>query len=311
MSPDNANVSNSWLEISLVVNGEMAEAVAEVLSRYVQNGVVIQNLDVSDNPYESEQLTGLLRVSGYLPIDSQSEQIRRRIEEALWHLGQIQPLPEPEFNIIPEKDWMEAWKQHYRPIHVGRRLLVLPAWIDNPDPGRIPIFIDPGMAFGTGVHPTTQLSLRLIEKHIRPGGAVFDVGCGSGILSIAAYKLGASPVCGVDVDLKAVEIARENAAANGILEGVSFHLGSLVEIEVGLFPVRQAPLVVANILTHILLDLLDRGLAGLVAENGVLLLAGILQDQQHEILAAVKNHGLAVIDRIQMDDWLAFAALKS
>jgi ribosomal protein L11 methyltransferase len=300
----------SWLEISLIVNGEMAEAVAEVLSRYVQNGVVIENLEVPDSPYESERFAGPLRVSGYLPVDSQLEDTRRRVEEALWHLGQIHPLPRPEFEAIWERDWMEAWKQHYSPIPIGGKLLILPAWIDNPDPTRIPIKIDPGMAFGTGVHPTTQLSLGLIEKYVRPDEAFFDVGCGSGILSIAAYRLGAAPVYGVDIDGRAVEIAGENAAKNGISEGVSFTLGSLPEIRAGLFPLTKAPLVVANILAHVLLELLTQGLADLATENGFLLLSGILEEQEPEMVAAFEKLGLTVRERLQMNDWVAFAVWK-
>jgi ribosomal protein L11 methyltransferase len=309
MSLDNGNVSNSWLEISLTVDGEMAEAVAEVMSRYVQNGVVIENLEIPDNLSENEQITGPLRVSGYLPIDSRMEEARRRIEEALWHLGQIHPLPAPQFKTIPQRDWMETWKKNYRPIPVGEKLMILPAWFEDPDPGRIPIKIDPGMAFGTGVHPTTRLSLRLLEECLRPGEALFDVGCGSGILSIAAHKLGAVPVYGVDVDGQAVDIAAENAIRNGISGGVSFSLGSVAELKAGLFPIRKAPLVVANILTRILLELLDQGLADLVAENGLLLLSGILEEQESEMLAALQKHTLATRERIQMDDWVAFKVL--
>jgi ribosomal protein L11 methyltransferase len=311
MSLDNHNISNSWLEISLIVDGEMAEAVAEVLSRYVQNGVVIENLEIPEDLSEKEHVTGPLRVFGYLPIDSRTVEVRRRIEEALWHLGQIHPLPAPEFKSIRERDWMEAWKKNYRPIPVGEKLMVLPAWFENPVPSRIPIKINPGMAFGTGVHPTTRLSLRFLEECIRPGEAVFDVGCGSGILSIAAHKLGASPVYGVDVDGQAVSIATENAALNGISEGISFGLGSVAELKAGLFPLAQAPLVVANILTRVLLELLDQGLADLVAHNGVLLLSGILEEQESQMLAALQKHALLVSERIHMDDWVAYKVLKS
>ncbi len=184
----------AWLEISLIVSGEMAEAVAEVLSRFIPSGIVIENIDAT------EQEAGLLRVSGYLPVDKALEETRHRIEEAFWHLGQIHPLPDPEYKPIQEANWMEAWKENYRPIRVGKKLIILPAWIENPEPDRIPIKIEPGMAFGTGVHPTTQLSLQLLETYIYPDGTVFDIGCGSGILSIAAHKLGATEVYGVDVD---------------------------------------------------------------------------------------------------------------
>jgi len=302
----------AWLEISLVVNGEMAEAVAEVLSRHVQDGIAIENIEIPEHFEENKAITGPLRVSGYLPMNDQVEENRRRIEEALWHLGQIHPLPNPEFKPIQETNWMEAWKKNYRPIPVGKKLIILPIWIDNPEPTRIPIKIDPGMAFGTGVHPTTQLSLRLLEDYVRSGTTVMDIGCGSGILSIAAHKLGAGVVYSVDVDGQAVEIARENADKNGIEEGgVVFETGSIGEIRSGLFPLQQAPVVVANILTHILIKLLDQSLADLIAQDGILLLSGILEEHEPEMQAAVEKHGLTIIKRTQLDDWVAFSIKNS
>lgn len=300
----------AWLEISIIVNGEMAEAVAEVMSRYIPEGIVIENLAFPDHPNEHEQTTGHLRVSGYLSVDNRLEETRRYIEEALWHLGQIHPLPDPEFKIIQESNWMESWKKHYRPIPVGKTLMILPAWIENPDSNRIPIKINPGMAFGTGVHPTTQLSLSLIEKHIRPGETFFDIGCGSGILSIVAHKLGAGEVFGADTDNQAVHIADENAAINGISDRVTFKTGSVNEIKAGLFKIKKAPVVVANILTHILVNLLDQGLADLVAEKGVLILSGILEEQESTMLAALESHKLTTCERLQMDDWVAFVVVK-
>jgi ribosomal protein L11 methyltransferase len=166
----------AWLEISLIVDGEMAEAVAEVMSRYIPDGIAIESTEIPNRIDKPEQTTGPLRVSGFLPMDSHLEETRHQVEEALWHLGQIQPLPSPEYKPIQETNWMEAWKENYRPIPVGKKLIILPAWIENPEPNRIPIKIDPGMAFGTGVHPTTQLSLRLIEEYIRPGEMLFDIG---------------------------------------------------------------------------------------------------------------------------------------
>jgi ribosomal protein L11 methyltransferase len=300
----------AWLEISLIVNGEMAEAVAEVMSRYIPEGIVIDNLAFPDHPNEHEQTTGPLRVSAYIPVNDRLEATRRHIEEALWHLGQIHPLPNPEFKTIQESNWMESWKKHYRPIPVGKTLMILPAWMENPDSSRIPIKINPGMAFGTGVHPTTQLSLRLIEKHIRPGEAFFDIGCGSGILSIAAHKLGAGEVFGADIDEQAVLIAGENAAINGITEGATFKTGSVNEIKAGLFSIRKTPFVVANILTHILIELLDQGLADLLADKGILLLSGVLEEQELTMLAALEAHRLTIRERIQMDDWDAFVVMK-
>jgi ribosomal protein L11 methyltransferase len=300
----------AWLEISLIVNGEMAEAVAEVMSRFIPAGIVIEKIDELNRKGEAEQAPRLLRVSGYLPVDNALDETRLHIEKALWHLGQIQPLPEPEYRHIQEANWMEAWKKNYHPIPVGENLVILPAWIENPESDRMPIKIEPGMAFGTGVHPTTQLSLQLLEDHIRPGETVFDIGCGSGILSIAARKLGATAVYGVDVDERAVEIAKENTVRNGIREGITFEIGSIQEIKDGAFPIKRARVVVANILAHILVKLFDQGITNLMTEDGVLLLSGILEENQSEILTALERHHLVVSKRIQITDWVAFSAIK-
>ena len=300
----------AWLEISLTVNGEMAEAVAEVISRYIPDGIVIESTEIVETADHSQEVIGDLRVVGYLPVDDNLEDTRQKIEEALWHLGQIQPLPPPSFKQIQETNWMEGWKKHYKPIPVGKRLMIIPPWFENPDPTRIPIKIDPGMAFGTGVHPTTQLSLILLEEHVRPGEAVLDIGCGSGILSIAAHKLGAGSVYGVDIDSGAVTIAQKNAVLNEVKKGIRFEVGSTNEIKNNIFPIQQAPVVVANILAHILIKLLDQGLGDLVSSDGLLLLSGILVEKELEMHDELEKYNLIVNQRIQMDDWVALLAKR-
>jgi ribosomal protein L11 methyltransferase len=300
-------VADSWLEVSLIVDGELAEAVAEVLARYAPGGVVVESTAIQAGPDEHGTPVGPMRVCAYLPAGADLEQTRQKVEESLHYLGMIQPLPAPEYTPIQQQNWMEAWKQHYRPIEVGARLLILPAWIYPPKTERIVLKIDPGMAFGTGTHPTTQLSLALLERYVKPGDTILDVGCGSGILSVAARKLGADLAYGVDIDPNAVEISRQTAEDNQVLEGIVFQAGSVTEVLAGIFPIRQAPLVVANILTHILLKLFEDGMAGPVAPGGVLLLSGILEEREPEILAALEKQNLTVIERIQMDDWLGLA----
>ena len=155
-----------WLEVSLIVDGELAEAVADVLRRYLPDGVVIESTAVTAGPAdENGQAVGPLRVCGYIPVDENLDDTRQKIEQGLWYLGRISPLPKPAFKQILEVNWMEAWKEHYHPIPIGRRLLILPAWIEPPGDERIPIRIDLGMAFGTGTHPTTQLCLALVEDY--------------------------------------------------------------------------------------------------------------------------------------------------
>jgi ribosomal protein L11 methyltransferase len=299
--------SAHWLEVSLAVSNELAEAVAEVLSRYVANGVVIENDMTYTDAEDIGTPVSTARVYGYLPIDLHLEQKRQLIEQALWHLGQIQPLPDAEFCEIADQDWMTAWKDHYKPIPIGDRLLILPAWMENPQPERLSIRIDPSMAFGTGIHPSTQLSLQLIETYCQPDRPMIDVGCGSGILSIAGLKLGASQAVAVDTDLVAVRATGENAARNEVLERLEAGQGSVEEIETGGFSVKQAPLVVANILASIIISLLERGLSWLIEPNGVLILAGILDEQAERVTAAANEQELTLIEQRQMGDWVALA----
>ena len=295
----------NWLEVSLNVNGELAEAVADVLARFAPNGVVVENgvfFRDADDPGTS--LT-VVNVRAYLAIDGRIDETRQRLEEALWHLGSIEPLPEPVFTPIADQNWMEAWKEHYQPIPIGKRLIIVPAWLESTDAARLPIRIDPGMAFGTGTHPTTQLCLELLEQYTLPGMDVIDVGCGSGILSIASLKLGAARALAVDIDQAAVDATLENAHANGIKDGIIAGLGSLDELLAGTFAFRQAPLVLANILANVLIRLFNDGMGKLVSEGGVLILSGILQEQAVSVVQAADKNGFKLLEQRQLGDWVA------
>jgi ribosomal protein L11 methyltransferase len=294
-----------WLEISLTVEPELAEAVSELLSRFVSNGVVVESGVIFSDAEDEGTPSGPVKVFGYLAIDENIKENRRRIEEGLWHLGQIMPLPEPSFTPIEDEDWMASWKQHYHPIPIGKRLLILPAWLEEPGGERLAVKIDPSMAFGTGTHPTTQLCMELLEDTVVPGRPVIDVGCGSGILSVGAIKLGASTALAVDIDNAAVRSTRENAAANGVLEKVETGLGSVREIQNRQFTIRRAPLVLANILAPVIIRLFDDGLAELVEPGGKIVLSGILDEQANGVVEAAEAHGLKKTGLRQIGDWVA------
>ncbi|GAH75497.1 unnamed protein product, partial [marine sediment metagenome] len=259
------------LEVSLTTGGELTEAVAEVMSRFAPNGVAIESTQVAvDAEGDSNHFMGPLRTSCYLPVDDQLEDTRGRLEEALWYLGRIHPLPSLQFRSVKDADWAEAWKEHYHPIPVGRKLIIVPAWLKVPGGERIPIRMDPGMAFGTGTHPSTQLCLEMIDDV--SGSNIIDIGCGSGILSVAALKLGAKKALCVDIDPVAVRSARENAVLNGVAERMEVEMGSVTEIQSGSFTIKQAQLVLANILAPVLVRLLNEGLGELVTHGGRLIL---------------------------------------
>ncbi len=159
-----------WLEITLRVSGELAEPVADLLARHAHEGVVLDSEETiaGDAP---------VRVRAYIPVDGNHDAKRSQIDEGLWHLAQIEPLPSAHYQIVEEENWAEAWKAHYRPLKVGRRLLVQPAWLPKRTSERIPILLEPGMAFGTGTHPTTRMCLEAIEDHLTQGQSVVDLGC--------------------------------------------------------------------------------------------------------------------------------------
>ncbi|MEW5830513.1 MAG: 50S ribosomal protein L11 methyltransferase [Chloroflexota bacterium] len=312
----------NWLEVSLTVNGELAEAVADVLARFAPNGVTTeQGVEFLDDE-DLGSPSGPVTVRAYLPADERLEETRQRLEESLYYLGMIQPIPAPTYTPIADQNWMEAWKARYQPIPIGERLIIVPAWLESPDPSRVPIRIDPGMAFGTGTHPTTQLCLEFVESFFDDGSKianpeivnrksdVIDVGCGSAILSVAALKLGASRALGVDIDEASITASRENAEANRVADKLLLGLGSVDEILAGQFEFRQAPLVLANILAPVLVRLLEAGLGELVAPGGVLVLSGILDHQAESVIEAAQAQNLGLVEQRQIGDWVALAFIR-
>jgi len=307
----------NWLEVSMTVDGELAESVADVFARFAPNGVMTEQGVKYNDAEDAGTPTGPITVRAYLEVNDQLEETRQKLEESLFYLGMIRPLPAPAYKQIADQNWMEAWKQYYKPILIGERLLILPAWMESPNPERIAIKIDPGMAFGTGTHPTTQLCLELMEIAINLRGLkdvggldVIDVGCGSGILSIAALKLGATNVLGVDIDEESVKNSRENADTNGVGEELILGVGSVNEILAGTFAFKQAPLVVANILAPVIVRLFDAGLADLVEEHGAIVLSGILFEQEQSVIEAGQAKGLSMNERRQIGDWVALTMSK-
>ncbi len=305
----------NWLEVSLVVNGELAEAVADVMARFAPNGVMTEQGVKYNDEEDAGTPTGPITVRAYLEMNDQIEETRQKLEESLYYLGMIQLLPVPTYKQVADQNWMEAWKQHYKPILIGKRLVIVPAWMESPDPNRVAIKIDPGMAFGTGTHPTTQLCLELMELFFDDGSSsiahrpssVIDVGCGSGILSIAAIKLGAKRSLGVDIDAGSVKNSRENADTNGVGDEFILGVGSVDEIKNGQFAFQKAPLVVANILAPVIIRLFDAGMVDLIEPGGAIILSGILQEQEERVVEAGQAQGLKLIERRQMGDWVAFS----
>jgi ribosomal protein L11 methyltransferase len=285
-----------WLEVSVTADNEAAEAVADVLSHYAYRGVVIEAGPEGWN-------AGPVVVRAYLPADDQLWANKCRIEEALGHLDRIRPVSVPTFRPVAEADWAEAWKERLSVLHVGRHIVIRPSWRDYaPAPEDVVIQLDPGMAFGTGLHPTTQMCLMELEKLIRPEVTMLDLGTGSGILAIAAAKLGARQVLAVDSDPVAVKVARGNVITNGVQETVSVLCGSLTEVP------GSYDLVVVNILARVIVDVMRGGLATRMRPGGILVAAGITADQASEVVAALEQEELTLLEQQQRDDWVCLLA---
>jgi ribosomal protein L11 methyltransferase len=289
-----------WLEIGLTVEEELAEPVADVLSRHAPGGVAMSPVRPVETPGQQ-----LIVIHAYLKADEQVESVRQQVERDLWFLGRIRSLPDPEFSWVEDTDWVEAWKAHFKPLLVGRRLRVQPVWLPSPPDDRLALFIDPGMAFGTGSHPSTQLCLEYLEENVKPGDMIADLGSGSGILSIAAIKLGAHRSLAFDTDDMAVSVCQENAEQNGVGREIVAAVGSLDELKAEVLRSSPPRLVVANIFLSVLMAMLEDGLAEVLAQDGRLILSGVLQQQIDDLLGQANSVGLKTLDVRTREDWAA------
>lgn len=309
-----------WIEISVQADGEAAEAVSELFNRLNsrpdgQGGAVIE---VGGFDPVGDDHRPFVVVKTYLPVgEPESLDRQREIEEGLWHLGRIYPLGDIAVQALAEEDWANAWKASYHPLRVGRRFWIVPAWErDNvrPEADELAIILDPGMAFGTGLHPSTQLCLCLMEDVVRPGQRVLDAGCGSGILSIAAARLGAARVDAFDIDPIAARATQENAALNELLISLSVVVssgpgdGPLWVTSTGNRPAWDVILV--NILPHVIIGMLDAGLHTYLAPGGAMILAGIIEEREPDVRTALAQHGLIVRRRLLQGDWVGLVAAQ-
>ena len=302
-----------WVEVALEVDGEASEVVAEVLRRYAHQGVLIEHTAFPGEVWEDETPppSQQVVVRAYFPADAQTEERKQRLREALWHLGQHYPIPEPRFAVMRDDDWMEAWKRHYHPLRLGRRLYIRPPWrtVNDQRPDDVMLVLDPGTAFGTGTHPTTQLCLLALEDHLaeRQGVNVLDLGCGSGILGIAALKLGAARVLALDTDALAVKATAHNAELNGVAARLTALEGSLERIQ----QMRQTfDLLLCNILARVIVRLSDEGLGDVVRAGGYAIFSGIIDTQADEVEEALRRTGFEPLARRAQGDWVAIEARK-
>jgi ribosomal protein L11 methyltransferase len=303
-----------WLELTVRTHPEAVESVSELLSRYTPGGVAIEEpFELIDEGQQYRVLTGEpVHVHAYLPIDGKEEELRQQVAEGLWHLSSLGEhfVGELQTRIVNEEDWANAWKDYFHVTHIGRRLVIRPSWREyTPKPDEVVLELDPGMAFGTGLHPTTRMCLEQVEQRTGPGIRVLDVGTGSGILALAAARLGAASVYCIDNSAVAVESATANVAVNHLEDKVKVALGLLDASEAARMA-GQYDMVLVNIIAHVIGGMAPQ-LAQALAPGGLLIASGIIEARRQDAEPALLAAGLELIDQANIDDWLVLIMRKA
>ncbi|NRG45415.1 50S ribosomal protein L11 methyltransferase [Bacillus sp. CRN 9] len=304
-----------WSEISVHTTNEAVEPISNILHEAGASGVVIEDpfelikerrdqygeiyqLDPNDYPDE-----GVI-VKAYLPINSFLGESVEEIKESINNLIRFNiDIGKNEVNIseVNEEEWATAWKKYYHPVKISERFTIVPTWEEYTpvSSDELIIELDPGMAFGTGTHPTTVMCIQALERTVKSGDSIIDVGTGSGVLSIAAAMLGSNKVSALDLDEVAVNSARINIKLNKVHDAVEVSQNNLLD---GVN--EQVDVVVANILAEVILRFTD-DVASAVKKDGYFIASGIIQQKKQEVKDAIISAGFEIVETLQMEDWVA------
>ena len=317
-----------WLEISVETRSESIEAVAEALTCGGFPDLVMEDQGEFETFLEEnraywdyidedlqQHLQGLSQIKLYLEAEDEAglARLEKLLEELKGRKGEAFGSLKLTTKPLAETNWEESWKDNYPPQVLGEKLVVIPYWLEDYDLGsRLPVILDPGLTFGTGAHPSTQMVMEVMECVLKSGDSCLDLGSGSGILSIAALRLGAKSAVGVDIDPKAEDIARENAAYNGFGEAEFTALTGNVTEDTALMARLQEKrydIVLVNIVADVIIALAPV-LPALLDESSALILSGILDVRLNDVLTALKEAGLSVLEIHEKEDWRCIAAKK-
>lgn len=300
-----------WYQLSVDVDSEAVESVTELFGRYGFNeGVAIEEPYVQDEDGDNPDvdLEKPFTVHTYVPEEDFRPEIVEQLRQGLYYLGQLRGVSDLRVSNLQEQDWANAWKEHFQVHRIGDRVVIRPPWREyEPQGDDLVIVLDPGMAFGTGLHPSTRLSMLGTEEAVKPGDTVLDVGTGSGILAFAAAKLGASKVDTVDVETVAVKATADNAALNGLSDVIAVELGSVGPGEP--FWGEQYDVVIANIIARVLIEL-SEAIVAHTKPGGMIVLAGIIETREQDVINAFTTAGVTVINRRFAEDWVSLVLTR-
>lgn len=297
-----------WVEISVDAPPEFVEPLSEIFHRYGHGGVAVeQNSGHSPDEGDAEPAPQMVTLRTYVPFELSTDELFGRIDVGTRLVALLAPISSLRKRVLEEENWQSAWKKHFKVLHIGRHIVIVPTWHEyEPNEHEVIAALDPGMAFGTGHHPTTRMCLELLEDLVAPDTDVLDVGCGSGILSIVAAKLGARSVSSLDIDPLAAKAAASNAGENRVEKIVTVLEGSLPhsEIRSGHYDVA-----VANISHKVVSELADHLVASL-KPGGHVVASGLLTKDRNAVIERFEGEGAYVTRTEQADDWVGLVARK-
>jgi len=311
-----------WMEYTVLTTTEASDLISQLLMDAGSTGTMIEDKndvalnqrpegqwDIIDEAI-AQRIGDDVKVTGYFEVDEKLQDRLAFIEGELrrlsgmdlgMDLGKLETLRHD----VAEQDWTESWKAAFRPFRLGDHMIIKPSWEEvEPEVGDHVIEIDPGMAFGTGTHETTGMCVKLVEKYVRPGDRVIDIGTGTGILAIAAAHMGARPVLATDLDAVAVRVAAENVAINGFEDVIDVRCGDLLDV------VKESgDVVVANIIADVIIQL-AAPVRERIVEGGIFICSGISVERREDVLRALEEADYDVLDALTEGEWCAMAARK-
>lgn len=309
----------NWTEVQIKTTAELEELVSNVLYDAGATGLAIEDprdileLSLSEEKWDfvdpsliNLEFEGVL-IKAYFSesndLENKIEEIKNRIKnDPVLSTGEN----EIKIGIVDDNDWAESWKKYYKPIRIGERILIKPSWEEyNLEENDILIELDPGMAFGTGTHETTAMCTEALEKYVKPGDIVYDIGCGSGILSIVAAKLGAEKVVGVDLDELCVKVSNENIEMNNVEKIVEIKEGNLLDVVEG-----KANIIVSNIIAEIIARM-TKDLKSYLKDNGIFITSGIIVEKIHLVEKALLENGFQILDIKKQNGWACIIATNN